>query len=77
MTSTPISVSPLRNTPTIMAPISVPMIASAPAEQARAAEDDGGDAVEVLGRLASVRIAELGSGDQEQRRDPDVSPASV
>ena len=74
MTSTPISVSPLRNTPTITAPMSVPMMASAPAEQARATEDDCGDAVEVLGGLARVRIAELGTGDEEQRRDPRGEP---
>ena len=53
------------------------MHASAPAEQARAADDDRRDAVEVLGRLAGVRIAELGSRDEQQRRDPDISPASV
>ena len=70
MTSTPISVSPLRKTPTITAPMSVPMMAAAAAEEARAAEDDRGDAVEVLGRLARVRIAELRAGDEEHRRDP-------
>ena len=54
--------------------MSVPMMPSAPAEQARATEDDCGDAVEVLGGLARVRIAELGTGDEEQRRDPRREP---
>ena len=70
MTSTPISVRPLRKTPTIVAPISVPITRAAPTEEARAAEHDRRDAVEVLGRLAGIRVAELGAGDQQHRSDP-------
>ena len=43
---------------------------SPPAEQARAAEHDGRDAVQVLGRLPGVRVADLGAADEEHRGEP-------
>src|SRR6185437_54129 len=43
-----------------------------PAEEARAAEYDGGDGVQVLRCLTRVRIAELRACCEEHRSDPDA-----
>ena len=44
--------------------------ASPPAEKARAAEHHSGDAVQVLCRLARVRITELRAADEQERGEP-------
>ena len=74
MTSTPISVSPLRNTPTITAPISVPMMLPRPPNRLVPPRTTA----VMLSRFSVVwpafGIAELGAGDEEQRRDPRHEP---